>query len=833
MLHSLLRTPRTGIALSLCLLVAACGGGGGKGSSQSYDLTATVSGLSGSGLVLEDGAGGRAQVSGNGSVTFGARKPGSSYTVSVTAQPTSPSQTCVVSNASGTIGTQSVDVSVQCSTKAFGVGGTVSGLKGGGLRLQINQSETVGVTADGKFQFPTAVASGTAYSIIVAAGPSVPAQVCAVSNAKGQVGASDVTNVAVACDVVITQSTAQSVAFTTNRINGLLLQLTEFVGTRLTYLKSHLAAFVSQPCTSSPLGTWTAAFSDRDNNGALSEGDGVTLTLQNCYANSLGSSPVNGEIVLTIGPPPQPASYRDGFSADITLASFSLNNAEITGTFHSVYTDVDELRLLQASVSNSALAVDKITVVNATISRKADYTTARYELRSTGQFDSDVLQGRFSFDTPTPVSGWFNIFPDSGLERFTAGPSVFDLPANDAPQNSSLEGALNIDGSGRTIAIPNVTWGTVSAASLWLQPDRAGSFSGFSYPNDLFQWGFYFTDARPFADPANRRAGDNLSVNTAFKLFFSGPLDGTRTKFVFVPSNFVAGAATIPAEMQINGAIVVVKPQQQLEHGLEYELKGDPDGAVYTPLKVPAGSFGSLRFSTSNNLLADGYASPAVAAPGQTVVLQSTRSFSTNSSIVGVSWRQVGGTPVQISNATTTTPSFVVPSGIADGEALKFELTVQDANGETDTIGATAFVLNDMTQPFFYRRLAQGPVTGRAPESAKLSWSGLGTVTTFFSFLNEFRFILNSTITGASDDLDLFTYPELQLGTYPLSSVNRVSAYQSYSSCSNPTGQYVVRDIVRGPSNEVVRFAADYEVDCPNSLPQLGSVRVNSTVPLP
>src|SRR6185295_783716 len=107
------------------------------------------------------------------------------------------------------------------------------------------------------------------------------------------------------------------------------------------------------------------------------------------------------------------------------------------------------------SVSNSALKLDKTTVVNATISRKADYTTARYELRSTGQFDNELLQGRFSFDTPTPLSGWFNIFPDSGLQRFTAGPSVFDLPASDAPRNASLEGALNIDGSGRTIAIPN------------------------------------------------------------------------------------------------------------------------------------------------------------------------------------------------------------------------------------------------------------------------------------------------------------------------------------------------------------------------------------------
>ncbi len=55
-----------------------------------------------------------------------------------------------------------------------------------------------------------------------------------------------------------------------------------------------------------------------------------------------------------------------------------------------------------------------------------------------------------------------------------------------------------------------------------------------------------------------------------------------------------------------------------------------------------------------------------------------------------------------------------------------------------------------------------------------------------------------------------------------------------YVGCNEPLGQYIVRDIERGPSNEVVRFAADYESYCPNGAPPfVGSVRVNSTVPLP
>ena len=92
------------VCLALLLALGGCGGGGGGSSgtsSPSYTVGGTVSGLTGSGLVLQDSAGGTFSVSGNGSFAFAtALASGDSYAVTVMTQPSN--QTCIVNNGNGT-----------------------------------------------------------------------------------------------------------------------------------------------------------------------------------------------------------------------------------------------------------------------------------------------------------------------------------------------------------------------------------------------------------------------------------------------------------------------------------------------------------------------------------------------------------------------------------------------------------------------------------------------------------------------------------------------------------------------------------------------------------
>jgi hypothetical protein len=82
-----------------------------------YSVSATVSGLNGSGLVLQNNGGGDITVAANGSVTFAAMQAsGTAYAVTVETQPSSPAQTCTVAGGSGTIGESNVtNVTVTCA----------------------------------------------------------------------------------------------------------------------------------------------------------------------------------------------------------------------------------------------------------------------------------------------------------------------------------------------------------------------------------------------------------------------------------------------------------------------------------------------------------------------------------------------------------------------------------------------------------------------------------------------------------------------------------------------------------------------------------------------
>ena len=109
------------LVLIVLIAIAACGGGDGgvldNGSGGAgYSVGGVVTGLSGSGLVLQDNGGNSLPVSADGPFTFANKvTSGTAYTVTVYAQPTNPAQTCVITNASGTMASGSVGtVMVAC-----------------------------------------------------------------------------------------------------------------------------------------------------------------------------------------------------------------------------------------------------------------------------------------------------------------------------------------------------------------------------------------------------------------------------------------------------------------------------------------------------------------------------------------------------------------------------------------------------------------------------------------------------------------------------------------------------------------------------------------------
>ena len=162
---------------------------------NTFSLGGSISGLSGS-LTLQNNGADDLSVSSASSFTMPtAVSYGDSYSLTVSSQPTG--QTCVVSGGSGTVGSSGVSgVSISCTTNSYQVGGSVSGLSGT-LKLQLNSSETVTITTNSSYQFTTGVTYGSTYSISVLSQPS--AQSCTVSPSSGTMGTSSVSNLNVTC----------------------------------------------------------------------------------------------------------------------------------------------------------------------------------------------------------------------------------------------------------------------------------------------------------------------------------------------------------------------------------------------------------------------------------------------------------------------------------------------------------------------------------------------------------------------------------------------------------------------------------------------------------
>ncbi|NKI36028.1 hypothetical protein HFP89_12730 [Wenzhouxiangella sp. XN79A] len=166
-----------------------------------HAIGGTVTGAAGPGLVLQNNGGDDLAIAANGPFQFGQLQlPGSTYDVTVLSAPSSPEQLCRVLDGSGTVGQGDVtDIVVQCRL-ARRIGGTVTGLEGSGLVLELNGEAQLPISTNGPFQFPDPIPDGFTYDVTVVGFPQAPEQACTVTNGSGTASGGDVADVAIACE---------------------------------------------------------------------------------------------------------------------------------------------------------------------------------------------------------------------------------------------------------------------------------------------------------------------------------------------------------------------------------------------------------------------------------------------------------------------------------------------------------------------------------------------------------------------------------------------------------------------------------------------------------
>lgn len=122
-------------AMCVVLALGGCGGdgddsnNGGNPPPATYTVRGSVTGLVGSGLVLQNNGGDDLPIASDGGFVFATRlASGAAYAVTVKTQPTNPTQTCTVTRGSGTVAAADiVDVLVTCTSTPIGGGGPGGG----------------------------------------------------------------------------------------------------------------------------------------------------------------------------------------------------------------------------------------------------------------------------------------------------------------------------------------------------------------------------------------------------------------------------------------------------------------------------------------------------------------------------------------------------------------------------------------------------------------------------------------------------------------------------------------------------------------------------------
>jgi 6-phosphogluconolactonase len=219
-------------------------------TTTNFAVGGSISGLTGTGLVVKDTTSGNSTTPVAANATSYAVDPslasGTSYTLTVTTQPTNPTQSCTfagnTSSITGTVGAGNASVPISCTTSPFTISGTISGLNGSGLVLKETTSGqvTAALNSPASSFTITGVNSGTAYSISVLTQPSTPTQFCRVTNATGTVTTANITGVSVKCLNVgqflwvtnpFDNGTGSVASFAINQSTGALTNFANYVPT--------------------------------------------------------------------------------------------------------------------------------------------------------------------------------------------------------------------------------------------------------------------------------------------------------------------------------------------------------------------------------------------------------------------------------------------------------------------------------------------------------------------------------------------------------------------------------------------------------------------------
>jgi hypothetical protein len=169
---------------------------------DSFTIGGTINGLAAT-ITLTNGSDTISPVAGATTFAFPTKvASGGGYNVAIKTQP--QGQSCSITGGSsggggvGTVGNANVSLTLNC-TSFYTIGGKVTGLIGAGLQVSDGHDTITIANGAGALSFPTALASGSSYTLSVVANPTSAWETCTISPTGAQTITGNVSNVVVTC----------------------------------------------------------------------------------------------------------------------------------------------------------------------------------------------------------------------------------------------------------------------------------------------------------------------------------------------------------------------------------------------------------------------------------------------------------------------------------------------------------------------------------------------------------------------------------------------------------------------------------------------------------
>jgi len=529
------KNSRLALLVGMTFLMAACSGlkstsTGGTGTGGSYTISGSISGYTGSGLVLVNTVNGTANsltvAAGSTKFTFAtAVASGDTYAVTVQTQPSNPSQTCTVTNGTGTAAANVTNVQVNCSAE-FSVSGTVTGLVGTGLVLANNGTDTLTITGTGTVPFTFKNAVTGQYNVTVQTQPTNPTQTCTVTNGGGTATA-NVTNVTVSCSAKFT------VGGTVSGLTGSGLVLQDNGGDNLTVAAG---ATTFTFATSVP-GAYAVTVLTQPTNPSqtciVGNGQGTaTANITNVTVTCSSGFTIGGTINNLTG---AGLVLQDNGGDDLTIqktGSVKFTFATLVTGAYAVTVKTQPSNPTQNCVVVNGSGTATAAVTNVVVNCGAVYSIGGTVsgLLGSGLVLEDTLGGSTLDQLPVTGTGSVNFtFAIPAPANSTYAVSVVTQPSSPTQTCSVVNGSGTATGSVNTVQVvcPAPEWtiggtlvglvdhtfsGTpVSGATVELQNNAGdnifvtGNNQGFTFPTAVTNEGKY--NVSIFADPSSQPQG--------------------------------------------------------------------------------------------------------------------------------------------------------------------------------------------------------------------------------------------------------------------------------------------------------------------------------------